>query len=255
MKLPKVKTMVITIATVGLLAVGGFGTLKVYQHFNPKDEYKEQKVTIDTKVKNQSIVDKETVILSSKSVVKLIGEEVKAKKEHKYQDSAFKLKLTEIGADSSVTERFFVGIWNGLKQKATNTVTREYFQTGYYTAKYGLDAKKNPLHVISVNEQTGVVKIEKPVVSRLGFEMPYDEMKIEAIDKTDLEKGRIKLTKEFTDKDRQLLYKDLKKRTLKEVDQKTKEMAQKGTEQAIEDFFKMKDKNIKIKFVDVEKKA
>lgn len=226
-----------------------FVTIKVHNYLNPEKVYKEERITLSNDIKNQRVIEKEKVLLESKKVIKIVGYEEKNKKEYEYKDNEFYLKMTKIKASDSMISKMTKDAWNSLKGSINDVGERTYYQVGYYEVAYGIDTLEKPLEIDSIDEETGIVKIKEPTISLLYFSMPFDEMEFSIEDKTDLSKGKIKITKEFTTKDRQKLYEDLVHKAKKELEKENKEVALMATKEAIRELYSKVDRDIVIEFV------
>jgi len=246
----KLQNLIMSVFILASVAAISFVSIKVYAYFHQEEAYVQEEITLSNKeVEKQRVIEKERVLLESKKVVKLVGYEEKNKKEYEYRDNEFYLEMTKVKANDNTFSKVFKNAWNKAKKGINNVGERRYYQVGYYEVAYGLDAQKDPIEVLSVDEETGIVKIKEPKISMLYFSMPFDDMEIEVEDQTNLSKGKLKITKEFTTKDKQKLYEELVIKAKKELEKTQNELAMTATKEAIRNMYSQIDENIIVEFV------
>lgn len=229
----KIKVIFYLIALV-LIIVGGYN---VFHYFSQtKKEVETISIPSFEKEKSKSkIISKKMIIENLKNTPELVGLTAKTKKTYTYMDeeNAFKVSENE----------------NGIVKWAKNTYNktqRRKFEINIeIESKLGFDLDKLKEEQIIVNNEKGEVKVISPKIKIIALVINYDEAKIEK------EIGIFR--EEFSEEDRQKIFKFVRKKAEKEIqmNKEINEKALKETQKTLESIIELTPNVKKVKFINL----
>lgn len=209
------------IKTTALIVIS-FGAGYGLNEYLDKDDQGKNINILENKEK-QVFSEKDIIINNINSIKKIVSTEIEGEKEYEYKDYEFYFEKSNINEDSGYIKKVINKTGNAIKNGINELGERSYKQKSIYTASYGVDLKNNKLEIIDINLEKNVVKIKKPKIELLFLEVPYDELELEIEDESNILQGKLKIVKNFSDKEKQMIYKEFYDKLKEELENEANE--------------------------------